>query len=200
MKKIFIATLASALFIGLGSAHAQSSSFYKTSYKNRNSGSFSKGSNVLSFGMGAPNIAMNSFSSAGTKKIGFGPAYAKYEYGIMDEVGIGVRLGLASGHYKWNNTKANNFALLGNVMGYYHFNKLIPVKQLDVYAGVGIGFRHMSYERILPNGNVIEDSEVNPIGVGLVGAKWYFTRTFGVYAEVGYDGLTSANVGISLRF
>ncbi len=199
MKKMVILAFTAALFGVAQDAQAQSS-FYSTPYKSRNSGSFEKGAHLLSFGWGAPNVAANSINSWGNRRIGFGPAYAKYEYGIMSEISLGVRLGVASGHYRYNDLKANNFAIGASFLGYYHFNKLIPVKQLDVYVGAGLGFRHLASERIVGNRNVVTDNSFTPMPVGVAGARWYFTPSFGVYAEAGYDGLSSANIGIALKF
>lgn len=180
-------------------ASAQSSSFYKTPYKSRNSGSFHKGDNIVSFGLGFPNVAKNRITSWGSYSWGLPPMYGKYEYGIMDEVSIGGRIGIGTGRYKYMNIRANNFSTSMSVLGYYHFNKLIPVSKLDVYAGAGLGMTYSTYERI--DGNyVYRDNDLYPNLVFLVGARWYFTETFGVYAESGFDGLSLMNIGIALKF
>lgn len=201
MKKLLLTAIATTAILGATSNDVQAQgSFYSTPYKNRNSGSFHKGDHVLAFGLGFPNQAARGFSTYGKYRMGFGPIYAKYEYGIMDEISIGARLSYATGSYKYENVKAHNNAFSMSFMGYYHFNKLIPVKQLDVYAGVGLGFRHRNYERIQNRLYVTDHNQFTVMPVALVGAKWYFTNSFGVYAESGWDGMSQFNLGVALRF
>lgn len=189
MKKIL---LLSTVTLGLaGGAMAQSSSFYKTSYKARNSGSFNKGANLLSLTYGFPAAFAHDNS-------GFGPFYAKFEHGIMPEVGLGFQLGLGSSSYHiGQGYKINEFGFGFAALGYYHFNKLIPVKELDVYAGVGIAFLNVARNSNSPY-NPKNSFNVNP--AWKVGARWYFTPTFAVNADFGYDQMSSANLGVTFRF
>src|SRR5690606_28213338 len=130
---------------------------------------------------------------------GFGPVYAKYEHGIMDEIGLGGYIAAGFGNYFHGaNHKINVFGISAAFLGYYHFNKLIPVSKLDVYAGVGVGFRSLAYQA--KSGNWEPENRFSALPVFKVGARWYFTQSFGVYAESGYDNMSSVNLGITLRF
>ncbi len=177
--------------------------FYKTSYKSRNSGSFSSQASLLSFGIGFPNR-----SGAGydwdSDRLGFGPLYVKYEHGILNELGLGGYVaGAASRHKYGPNDRYTDkvFSVSVGAMAYYHFNKLIPVRKLDVYAGAGIGGRRLSYTYDNDwNGSRYNDSEFDIIPLFKVGARYYFTKMFGVYGEGGYDDMSDVNLGITLRF
>lgn len=207
MRKTYYASLALTCILLLtlaGSVQAQNArSFYKTSYKSRNSGSFSARSGLLSFGIGFPNR-----SGAGydwdNDRLGFGPLYVKYEHGILDELGIGGYVAAAASRHKYGpNDRYTDkvFSVSIGAMAYYHFNKLIPVRKLDVYAGAGIGGRQLSYS--YDNdwaGTRYEDSEFDVIPLFKVGARYYFTKMFGVYGEGGYDDMSDVNLGITLRF
>jgi len=210
MKKIIFPF---ALFLGLAmlcqsAAQAQSGrSFYKTPYKNRNSGSFDKTSGLLSFGLGFPNRSGAGFDYWGgdSRRAGFGPGYIKYEHGILDEIGIGGYVAAAASRYKYGPGRRytdRTIAVSVGAMGYYHFNKLIPVRKLDVYAGVGLGVRQLSYNY----DNDYEDywdndrSKFDVLPLFKVGARYYFTKMFGVYGEGGYDNMSDVNLGITLRF
>lgn len=207
MRKTYYASLALTCILLLtltGSVQAQNArSFYKTSYKSRNSGSFSARSGLLSFGIGFPNR-----SGAGydwdDDRLGFGPLYVKYEHGILDELGIGGYVAAAASRHKYGpNDRYTDkvFSVSIGAMAYYHFNKLIPVRKLDVYAGAGIGGRQLSYS--YDNdwaGTRYEDSEFDVIPLFKVGARYYFTKMFGVYGEGGYDDMSDVNLGITLRF
>lgn len=202
MKKVFFLFLASAIGLGASTnARAQNSGrdFYKQSYMSRNSGSYDRNTSLVTIGYGFPNSSIG-----GAWDNSFGPLYVKYEHGIIDEVGIGAYLGLAGGVWKTPHYKNTAKTLGMGVLGYYHFNKLIPLKQLDVYAGAGLGFVAVryKYDDKSPYPFDHSDSETDFDGdvIGKVGARWYFTPGFSVYLEGGYDGMSSVNTGISFRF
>lgn len=204
MKKVASFFLAATLCLGTAViSHAQNSDahdFYKQSYSSRNSGSFDKNTSLVTIGYGFPNYSV----SGSAFDNGFGPLYIKYEHGILNEVGIGAYAAFAGSRWKtayYKNT-ATSFGL--GVMGFYHFNKLIPVKQLDVYAGAGIGFDlvHYNYDdkSPYPFNNSGSETNFDPDGIFKVGARWYFTPGFSVFAEGGYDGMSDVNLGVSFRF
>lgn len=208
MKQIF---LAFSLLLGIGlaiTASAQNGrAFYKTSYKSRNSGSFDRTSGLLSFGIGFPNRSGAGYDYWGgdSKRMGIGPGYIKYEHGIMDEIGIGGYVAAAASRYKHGPDRRytdRTIAVSVGAMGYYHFNKLIPVRKLDVYAGVGLGFRQLSYSYDDDYNGFDEDdrSDFDVMPLFKVGARYYFTKVFGLYGEAGYDNMSDVNLGITLRF
>jgi len=198
MKKTFSILLALALGFGATStalAQDNGRAFYKQSYESRNSGSFDHNTSLVSIGYGFPNTTLN-----GSWDNGFGPIYGKYEHGIIDEVGIGGYLGLAAASHSGPAYKDHYSAFGMGVLGYYHFNKLIPVHQLDVYAGAGLGFvnGHYKYDDHSPYN--ISKSYFDVNAIFKVGARWYFTQGFGVYLESGYDDMSSVNLGVTFRF
>jgi len=168
--------------------------FYKQPYKSRNSGSFDANTNVVNLGIGVPNELRYNDGR------GFGPMYLKYEHGILDEIGIGGEFSFAAARTKRNNNnKAWRRAGFNvGILGYYHFNKLIPVEKLDVYVGVGLGTQVITYSNDFGRENQATDASA--IGLFKVGARWYFTPGFGVYLESGYDAMSSVNLGLSFRF
>lgn len=185
MKKILL-SVSAMLAIGFGSVSDASAQvikgFYKQSYKARNNGTFDKGTGLLSLGLGAP------YAYGGFYKSSLPPVYAKYEMGIMDEVGVGLIGGLRMGKNTW--TDKNYFSTLVGVAGYYHFNKFIPIKNLDVYAGAGFGFNIHNRDG---------DSKADFQLLFPVGARYYFGQKFGVYLETGYDYLSAVNAGITIK-
>jgi hypothetical protein len=211
MKKVI---LFSFLIMGSALSYAQraqsADAFYNTPYDTRNSGSFSLSTGILSLGYGLSNNAVNGYNYIsgfnGSSRASFGPVYLKYEHGIIrDEIGLGgqmafshtwIRYDNASGRYRDN---VGAFSL--GVLGYYHFNKLIPVPNLDVYAGTGLSIRTLSYHYDSDlTANPTDHSTTNVYVTGRVGARYYVTRSFGFYAEVGYDNMSDINLGISFKF
>lgn len=205
MKRIIL-SLACLGLITVGSTketHAQvDKSFYKTPYKSRNIGSFGKSTNVVTLGYGFPNLSGTGWAGWGSNRVSIGPAYLKYEHGIRDEIGIGGYVAGAASRVKYSGNRYTDrvTAFSMGILGYYHFNKIIPVRNLDVYAGVGIGFRNRSYTYDAVGNWRNDYTDFNVMPLLKVGARYYFTPFFGVYAESGYDNMSSGNIGISFRF
>ncbi len=206
MKKVILSLCCFGLVMAGSPLNSQAQvdkSFYKTPYKSRNIGSFDKSSNIISIGYGFPNHSGTGWAGWGRSRASFGPAYQKNEHGVRDEIGIGGYVAGAVSRVKYGGSnqytdRVSAFSV--GVLGYYHFNKLIPVKNLDVYAGIGIGFRNLSYTYDAAGSwrNDYTDFTVLPLAKG--GVRYYFTHGFGVYAEAGYDNMSSANIGLSFRF
>lgn len=174
-------------------------SFYRSPYKTRNSGSYERGINLLTFSYGFPNIPVRGFSYAGlggADRIGFGPLYAKYEKGIMDEIGIGGQIAFSTGRVDYGSNEASIVAFHFALLGYYHFNKLIPVEVLDVYAGTGLAFRNRSENWDNDFGDDTDARVYVPVKVGV---RWYFKPRLSLYGETGYDDMSDVNFGITLR-
>lgn len=189
MKKVLLSIGAiAALSFGAstGTSAQVIKGFYKQSYKARNNGTFDKGTGIFSIGLGVPYRNYN-----------FDPRlpslYLKYEKGLANEIGLGFIGGLSIGEHSRSRNGAFN-SLFG-VLGYYHFNKLIPVQKLDVYAGAGFGLNIFNAYHW---GN--DDMRVNFIPLGKIGARYYFTPSFGAYLESGYDRISSLNAGVTFRF
>ena len=163
--------------------------------------SFNKGDNVASLGIG---IGGNMYSGSGIKRI---PALSLYyencvKDNLWDEksaLGIGGMLGYASakwedsgGLYGW---KSSNIIL--GVRGAVHY---AFADKLDTYAGLMLSYGIATSKQTGNWGTVT----YNHVGGGFdlslfLGARYYFTDTFAVFAEVGY-GVTVLNLGVSLKF
>lgn len=207
MKKYFVIIVLLTVQGALTAVAAQSlgRNFYKTPYRSRNSGAFSRHAGLLTFSYGVPNLSGTGSDYWDDDRIGFGPAYVKYEHGLLDEIGIGGYAAFAGTRYSYGNSGNRYhdkvFAFSMGALAYYHFNKLIPVRNLDVYAGVGLGGRQLTYTYDDDyKGNRDDHSKFTVFPVGKVGARYYFTHLFGVYAEAGYDKMSDVNAGITLRF
>lgn len=191
MKRISITLFLLITIVFAGEiSFAQSSGFYNNSYANRNSGSFQKDISLISAGFGLVNT--NGINGNAL----LGPFYVKYEYGILDEIGISAFGGLSIVSRNRDYYTLTRTAIGFGVMGHYHFNKLIPVHQLDVYAGAGPGFkvRYDNYSRY-------HDSHANTnlIFAAQIGARWYFTNEFAAFAEMGHNGMSHLTLGATFR-
>lgn len=95
-----------------------------------------------------------------------------YDYGITDAISLG-----GGAHFYFNNKKENGFFLFGRAN--YHLQDALNLPdQLDIYPGLDIG--------VLGNG----------FGLGAhIGARYFFTKKLGVFAEIGNNG----GLGVSIN-
>lgn len=106
-----------------------------------------------------------------------------YEY--YDFVGDRV------GKYKWSAT----YIPIG-VRGAWHYNW--DVDKLDTYAGVGLGYMNVAYKTD-NDAYKITNKHSSVYSSAFAGAAYYFSKGFGLFAELGYD-ISNGTIGISLKF
>ncbi|MCX6297434.1 MAG: hypothetical protein NTX97_15520 [Bacteroidetes bacterium] len=124
-------------------------------------------------------------------------------------LGVGAYVGFQTTHYRYdyNNYWGNYFyeerrsyyTVTGRAT--YHWDVLNSAKA-EVYGGVliGVRFRTYSYNDNDPNHDYKNaGSFAYPTGGGFVGARYYFAKNIGVYAEAGY-GISYATVGLNIKF
>ncbi len=194
--------------------------FYRSPYNSRNSGSYGLGQHLLSLGYGITNtLYFNYGVSKGSvysnyRRASLGPFILKYEFPIREEVGLGIVLEGALKTWRYTNSsrsyKDNAFGTGVAFMGYYHFNKLINIEKMDVYAGAGIGFAYQqlttdrayydyyyNYYGTYYTTQVQSDFNVRPCGV--LGIRYYVTPKFAFSAETGYTTFNTLNIGVTFR-
>ena len=146
---------------------------------NAQSPAFQKGDKVLSFTAGVPYVS--------TYNPVVPPVIAGLEFGIVDgilekgAVGIGIYVGFQS------------FTHFSNVLigtrGAFHYTF---VKNLDTYAGISVGWRVGMADDGYHAWNGFSHGE-------FIGARYYFTRSFALTAELGY-GISSLTGGVAFKF
>jgi hypothetical protein len=201
MKKSLYLALLAGLLISSAAIAQVDKSFYRSSYESRNNGTFNTATSLVSFGYGFPNVAVPGGYGYNVNSFSFGPIYAKYEHGfIRDEVGLGGHVAVSHSTVKYSGYRDNTTAFSLALLGYYHFNKLIPVKNLDVYAGAGLSLwsRGYSYDDDYP-GTHADYGATHVYPIIKVGARYYIATQFGFYVETGYDEMSSVNLGVTFR-
>jgi len=179
-----------------------SRSFYNTPYRSRNNGTYDDETRIISVGFGFPNTLYNDYGylayAYNGRKSGFGPLMGKFEYALRDEIGIGGVLDCA--YRQWKYTSAGHqyrdkaFGIGVSALAYYHFNKLIPVRKLDVYGGVGVNLSHVAYKDDFTGHT---DNYIDVLPALVVGARYYFRPNFGPYFELGRSNYSWGNLGLS---
>ena len=166
--------------------------------------SFAKGDNVVGLGVG---IGGNLYSGLSYYSgINRTPAFlASYERCIVgslwddkSSIGVGGIVGYASAKWDDHGWGWKQTNILVGARGALHYS-FTP--KFDAYAGLMLGYNVVSwkwtgnYNSYLSSGSAASDVTWS----GYVGARYYFTDSFGIFAELGY-GYSVANVGLSLKF
>lgn len=146
-------------------------------YSNAQEIALPKGSSVISAGLGF----VSSFSN-----IAVPPIYAQYEY-VVTEFGekwcVGV--GAMGGYFAQRGASGTISGGGIDAMGNIHYS---PIRQLDIYGGLFVGFITATVGGIKAN---------STDWGAVIGASYFFSDTFGLNLQIG--GLGSLNVGISFR-
>lgn len=201
---------------------------FNTSVKAQDNTAFEKGTVVATAGYGFPDLyrtslrlAYNGYNS--TKVRGFGPLILKGDYGIVKfkwghSVGAGIVIGYNTTSVKFTDTynehvgfpnyyvtrtynETHTFRTITvGARGTYHF---FTKEKLDCYASIGLGFNINSTARTTdnPNGYTAYASARSGVySAFTVGIRYYFTKNFGVYSELGWDNSTPIQAGVALKF
>jgi hypothetical protein len=160
---------------------------------------FEKGDAVLNIGIGA-----GSAYGLATGASVWPGVNASLEYGVyqLKKVGVFSIGGITSWQHAWSGYTGNDVTWNEFYFGArsaFHLS-ILEVDNLDVYGGITLGIRSHSEPVWDPHTNRdVNHYKVDPFGGLFVGGRWYFTPSFGVFSELGYD-VSWLKAGISLKF
>lgn len=172
--------------------------------------SFGQGTTVITAGYGFPNLfkstlkAFDAFS--GSKTTGWGPVSLGFEYGVSERIGVGVQAGASSTTSKYDDgagykseESLNALSILLRMN--YHFANS---PSFDPYLGIGAGYNNFKYKFKDNDSDPSTDNTTfsYPIKIavtGAVGARYYPSSSFGIYAEVGYVAGAVLQAGVVLK-
>lgn len=111
-------------------------------------------------------------------------------------VGLGGYFGMSWANYDYGAATYNYFTMLPGVRGHFHWT---GVENLDTYAGLLTGARIVSgdYDNGFPG--YVEPNKTGVYTNGFIGARYYFSDTFCVTAEMG-AGINYLNLGVGWKF
>lgn len=182
MKRKFTLSVLLVAFLALFAMDTKAQDFYSQSYASRNSGSFSKSTSLLSIQYGFGDQLGYSYGYVG-------PFYLRYEQAVLDELGLSAYVAPGFGF----SSNYSRFDLAFGAIAYYHFNKFIPVEQLDVFLGAGIAF-------LTGNSSTSDKFHFNTRPAFKGGARWYFNPKVAGVVEFGYDASSYTQIGVTFRF
>lgn len=130
-------------------------------------------------------VSAQAYTGKGDQKVnlglnawGYGTGIAAtYDYGLNQLISVGAGANAYFDGYKDNN-EDNRVFIFGRVN--FHLKETLDLpEQLDIYPGVDLGVLGRDF------------------GIGAhIGARYFFTDNFGVFAEVGNNG----SLGVSFNF
>jgi len=130
------------------------------------------------------------------------PIHASVEYGLKKiplSIGAVVDFTTYKEDYGFGSEYSGTMVGLG-LKGAYHFNF---AKNFDPYIGLTLGYLLWNEEHkyTLWDQDYKSNSNFSTFYYGFnLGARYFFTKSFGVYLELGYSAITVANAGITLKF
>jgi hypothetical protein len=224
MKKILVLLL--ACIIALPSmADERPLKKQKDLFLKKNDGGekcFDENTHIINVGVGFGSRAYHSYLTIGGYSYGRTPAFSlTYEQAYPKKLGpgylgIGAYLGFQHEYYKYNGSYYdNNFNYntyyynhswnyyMIAARGAYHWD-VLNAHNAEVYAGVIIGARFSihSYTTNDPSNKdpySYTSSFAYPVASAFAGARWYFVKNCGLFAEVGY-GISYFTGGFSFKF
>ena len=160
----------------------------------------SKGKNLLNIGVGVGN---NFFPTEFRTYSPLNPVIS-YERSISEVISLGVQSSSAvsSSDYLIGGdaiATISTGALYIGGRGSYHFNEALTLNsdKYDVYVGASVGYVLLRQNKDAKTYDTLK----NTVGYGaFAGAKYYFAPSFGVYAEAGYQTLSSLTFGFTFKF
>ncbi len=195
---------------------------------------YSQGTTTLTLGCGFPNLTKVMWSSSfsyedGYKVTGYGPFHFKAEYGLSDNISMGVSIGYVCTNWSWENnytdyeeiatvddygyivydykevaysyTEGLKYSALNiNARLNVHF---LTSQHLDPYMGLGIGYNKATFNYYSNDPDYVYSETISsPIPLGFevtLGLRYYFTPNIGIYAEAGLSK-SILQSGLAIKF
>ena len=163
-------------------------------------------------------VLVNAGVSVGTFGYGYGlygssggflPFIANLEYSIDEMFAVGPYAGIYSRTYKYLNYQDRFTALSFGGRGTLHASSLlnehldmsINEEKLDIYATVIIGFESRSWNFDSDyDGDPYYDNEVSFDFGTIVGIRYSFNPSYGLFVEAGHGSFGIGTLGVSARF
>jgi hypothetical protein len=119
------------------------------------------------------------------------PVVLMWEKCVFNNIGVGLK----AGYQLWEQEKLQyNYSYASfSIRASYHPN--LKNESIDPYLAVGASGRRVSI-----GDGVSREANYDFDAFLLVGCRYYFGDTFGVYGEIGADMLSYFNLGLSFRF
>lgn len=123
---------------------------------------------------------------------------AAVEYGVSDRISVGLGAGYSSvelGVDGFDKIKYTGLAI--SARGSYHF---ATSEKFDPYFGLSLGYVNVGFDAG-DDDDIFGSTKASGIGWGgYIGARYYFSSTFGAFAELGATSFSILSAGVALKF
>ena len=143
---------------------------------------------------------------------GFAPVYFKLEYAFSRSVSLAAAFGYDAFQYNvkqdytGNNGPftrfiSNNTTIFsGGLIAFYHLGKVIAVKHLDPFIGIGLSLNNIRYGAFPQGDSTVTKYDHTVTPYLKAGARYYISSVYSIFGDVGYDQHSIFSLGFSCRF
>ncbi len=127
------------------------------------------------------------------------PIFGMFEMGVAPKISVGGMIGYSSSSEDWGWGSWSYTYIPVTIRGSYHF--LEGQKNMDAYAGAGLGFS------IVSSSATYRDPALQQFSAGAsgsymyfdlhIGGRYFFSPKFAAMAELGYSALGFARIGVT---
>lgn len=138
-------------------------------------------------------IGVGGYTGVGGIALGAGA-----DFGVAPSITVGGQAAYRSFNYGYLGVNDKVNYLYFAARGSYHFNELLKLNmnQLDLYAGLGIGYESVSYSSNYGSGfNTFASGVYIPVHIG---ARYMFSDKIGGIAEIG-SGVSPLFLGVTFK-
>ena len=124
------------------------------------------------------------------------PVYIGADWGVDDNITVGAEFSYRNYNDRLNSTNYRHSIAGALVNGNYHFNNLLDLPDnIDLYAGLNIGFYSFRYDR-----NYIGQRYSGLGWGGQVGGRYFFSEKMGINIEIGGGAaLSGGKIGLTIK-
>ncbi|MBA3827831.1 MAG: hypothetical protein H0X33_02745 [Taibaiella sp.] len=198
------------VFMASCSCHAQDTTSTQTPYS-----SFQRHTSIITVSFGLADWNKQNYKKPDSTTFGSGstslPVYLKLERAIGKHISITASLAYDVFYYNYSHPEVSNGKsyylqysdkvriVSPGLQLSYHFNDLIPIRNLDVFitAGGAANFvHHDSYLHADTSSHVTRPT-IDPLV--RLGARYYINKHAAFFGDVGYDRISLISLGFSYR-
>lgn len=212
MRILFVSAL---LAISTFSAHAQDSTTNKA-LQTYNNISFSRKTTMLTVSFGFSDWNKQNYKLPDSCRYGSGsgslPIYFRLERAVGSSISVAASLAFDAFYYNYSREGYTNGVLFYRANTdkvriispaaqiFYHFNKLIPVRRLDLAVGLGFAANYITHSNYPAADTVSQAVKPDVTLMACLSGRYYINSHASIFASIGYDKMSLCSLGASFRF
>ncbi|MBS1689153.1 MAG: hypothetical protein JSS96_10545 [Bacteroidetes bacterium] len=196
------------------SAQAQDSTTTNAAIPGYNT--FSRKTTLFTISLGLADWNKQNYKLPDSTRYGSGsgslPVYFRLERAVNNNISIAVSLAYDVFRYNYSREGYTNGVLFyrpvtdkvsiisPGLQAFYHFNKLIPVRNLDLSVGLGIAANYIKHSNYPSSDTISNVIKPDVTLTARLAARYYINRHASAFLDIGYDKMSLLSLGVSFRF